>query len=160
MSLPSVCKNFNSDFFPRSLIFHILLTENLRWAPHFCTSFWTDQTEGGGGGGILNRVDCWRSGENPKTYTRLKGRFVIRQNKIGREFSRKSSFSKLRTMQKQASKSLVFYQLDSCGRKRARDWKSKVFLFVFALYVALKKRISPEVRILSCLIKKKKKLSF
>ena len=43
------------------------------------------------------------------------------KNKTGCQFSRKSSFPKLRTIQKQTDCSLVFGQLDSCGRKRARQ---------------------------------------
>ena len=39
--------------------------------------------------------------KDPKTHKRFKKRFLIRQKKTKCEFSRKSSFSKLRTIQKQ-----------------------------------------------------------
>ena len=54
---------------------------------------------------IWNRVDCRRSIKRSKNTRKVKkkqkNRFLIRQNKTGCEFSRKFSFSKLRTIQKE-----------------------------------------------------------
>ena len=73
-----------------------------------------------------------------------KERFLIRQNKTGCEFSRKSSFSKLRPIQKQTNNLSL----------QESKWQKISCLFVLPCFVhiVLKKRISSNLRILSCFV--------
>ena len=70
------------------------------------------------------RVDCRRSGEknHPKTRKRLK-MTLFNQTKQDRAriFKEIIFFSKLHTIQKWTNNWLIFCQLDSSGRARARD---------------------------------------